>query len=253
MIRNLLKKIIGKTGYIIVKEDLIKKDLPEDILRDKKFVSILDECKPFTMVSPDRSFALYKAVNYLSINDIQGDFVECGVWKGGQAMIMAHTLLQAGDKKRRIWLYDTYTGMSKPAECDTSILTGEKALSIWERNNEQDHNKWCYASLEEVSENLAATGYPKDNLIYVRGKVEDTIPNQAPKEIALLRLDTDWYESTRHELNHLFPRLVKGGVLIIDDYGSWEGSRSAVDEYILKRREKVMLMRIGTGAIGVKV
>ena len=83
--------------------------------------------------------------------------------------------------------------------------------------------------------------------------VEDTIPNQAPKEIALLRLDTDWYESTLHELEHLYPRLVSGGVLIIDDYGHWRGAREAVDEYIDKHKLKLFLTRIDyTGRLCVK-
>jgi len=255
MIKNLLKKMIGKTGYAVVKKNSVKKDLPEDVLREKKFVSILNKCKPFTMVSPDRSFALYKAVNYISLNDIEGDFVECGVWRGGQTMIMAHALLQENDTNRKIWLYDTYTGMSEPTNNDIKISTHEKAETLLLKKDKSTErgNIWCYAPIEEVKKNVLSTGYNPNNFVFVKGKVEDTIPDQIPSKIALLRLDTDWYESTYHELVHLFPRLVKGGVLIIDDYGTWEGSRLAVDEYILKRREKIMLMRVGTGAIGVKM
>jgi O-methyltransferase len=88
----------------------------------------------------------------------------------------------------------------------------------------------------------------------VKGKVEDTVPKNAPEKIALLRLDTDWYESTRRELVHLFPRLVPGGVLIIDDYGHWQGARKAVDEYIAGNQVKILLNRVDyTGRIGVKI
>jgi O-methyltransferase len=86
------------------------------------------------------------------------------------------------------------------------------------------------------------------------GKVEDTFPKDTPDKIAILRLDTDWYESTRHELIHLYPKLSIGGVLIIDDYGHWEGARKAVDEYINDNTLRILLNRIDyTGRIAVKM
>jgi hypothetical protein len=100
---------------------------------------------------------------------------------------------------------------------------------------------------------MAMTNYPQDKLNYVVGKVEDTIPETLPRKIALLRLDTDWYESTLHELNHLYPLLTEGGVLIIDDYGHWQGAKKAVDEYIEKNKLKILLNRIDyTGRIAIK-
>ena len=109
------------------------------------------------------------------------------------------------------------------------------------------------AGFDEVRRNLASTGYPSDRLHFIRGRVEDTIPASAPESIALLRLDTDWYESTRHELTHLYPRLVRGGVLIIDDYGHWQGARQATDEYFSVLGSPVLLHRIDyTGRIAVK-
>jgi len=84
---------------------------------------------------------------------------------------------------------------------------------------------------ETVYKNLLTTGYPEERIHMVRGPVEETLPQQAPERLALLRLDTDWYESTRRELVHLYPRLSDGGVLIVDDYGHWSGARRAVDEY----------------------
>ena len=78
---------------------------------------------------------------------------------------------------------------------------------------------------------LYETGYPEEKIHFVQGRVEETIPASAPDSISLLRLDTDWYESTKHELVHLFPRLSPSGVIIIDDYGHWKGCRKAVDEY----------------------
>ena len=98
---------------------------------------------------------------------------------------------------------------------------------------------------------LAETAYPR--VEFVQGRVENTLPAAAPPEIAVLRLDTDWYESTRHELEHLYPRLVDGGVLIVDDYGYWQGARQAVDEYFGETGEAILLNRIDdTGRIAVK-
>jgi len=107
--------------------------------------------------------------------------------------------------------------------------------------------------LEEVRHNLSNVGYPDDRIKLVKGLVEATLPNKAPSKIALLRLDTDWYESTRHELIHLYPRLAQRGVLIIDDYGHWEGAQKAVDEYIRDNNLPVLLNRIDyTGRIAIK-
>jgi hypothetical protein len=116
-----------------------------------------------------------------------------------------------------------------------------------------DTSDWCYASLEDVRQNLASTGYGMERIAFVKGKVEDTLPGSAPDSISLLRLDTDWYESTLHELVHLFPRLSAGGVLIIDDYGHWRGARRAVDEYLRDNSIRMLFDRVDySGRIAVK-
>ncbi len=112
---------------------------------------------------------------------------------------------------------------------------------------------WAYSALEEVKHNLLSTGYPAERISFIKGKVEETIPLNAPPQIALLRLDTDWYESTYHELVHLFPRLSSGGILIIDDYGHWKGARKAVDKYFSENKLDLLLHRIDySGRICVK-
>ena len=108
------------------------------------------------------------------------------------------------------------------------------------------------AGLDVVRQAMAATGYPEDRLHYHPGLVEDTTPGRAPETIALLRLDTDWYASTKHELEHLYGRLSPGGVLILDDYGDWEGARKATDEWLAETGEPIFLAPMGSGAIGVK-
>jgi O-methyltransferase len=109
------------------------------------------------------------------------------------------------------------------------------------------------ASLQEVRSNMASTGIATERVHYVSGPVEETIPRSVPERIALLRLDTDWYESTRHELEHLWDRLEPGGVLIVDDYGHWAGAREAVDEFFAAREDAPLLSRVDyTGRMGVK-
>ena len=142
-------------------------------------------------------------------------------------MMIAYMLRDAGITSRKIYLYDTFGGMTKPGNHD-----GEKEKTEWEKNIVDDQlNNWCYSPLEEVRANMEATGYPKENIVFIKGKVEQTIPGTLPDKLALLRLDTDWYESTKHELAHLYPLLEAGGILIIDDYGEWQGARKAADEY----------------------
>ena len=99
---------------------------------------------------------------------------------------------------------------------------------------------------------MVKTNNPSDKFIFVEGKVEDTLPNTLPDEIAILRLDTDWYESTKQELVHLFPRLVSKGVIIVDDYYSWTGSKKAVDEYLDSINSPIFLKRVADTVIGVK-
>ncbi len=112
----------------------------------------------------------------------------------------------------------------------------------------------AYSALDEVKRNLQTIGYPEERISFIKGKVEDTIPKHAPIRIALLRLDTDWYESVYHSLVQLYPLLSPGGILIIDDYGDWAGARKAVDQYFAEHNLHPLLHRIdSTGRICVKV
>jgi hypothetical protein len=143
-------------------------------------------------------------------------------------------------------------GISEPTDRDVNYR-GDRASVQWANSQAEDHNEWCYASLDDVRANMTSTEYPSDSIEYMKGKVQDTIPGVLPSPIALLRLDTDWYESTRHELEHLYPQLVPGGVLIIDDYGHWEGCREATDEYLARLKVVPLLHRIDRlGVIGIK-
>jgi hypothetical protein len=103
-----------------------------------------------------------------------------------------------------------------------------------------------------VRQNLSTLPYPQQHFELIEGKVEETIPQQLPERIAILRLDTDWYESTRHEMEHLMPLLSPGGVLIIDDYYNWSGNQQAVDEYLEREKLPLLLTKVARSAIGVR-
>ncbi len=206
---------------------------------DREIVARVD---PFTMTSLERRASLLGAVDHIVKHRIAGDIVECGVWRGGSMMAVALALMARGDTSRHLYLYDTFEGMSEPTEADRA-LSGESAQTQLERTS-RDHALWAVASFEDVQANLTSTGYPAARIHYVKGKVEETIPGTLPAQIALLRLDTDWYESTRHELTHLYPLLSRNGLLIIDDYGHWQGAKQAVDEYFANSAEPVFLHRV---------
>ncbi len=224
---------------------------PKDM--DAEFFPIYHNCKNFTMTSIERCYALYKAIEYIHEREIPGEIVECGVWKGGSAMICALSLLHFGEMNRDIYLYDTFTGMVEPSPRDIS-LNGEIALDTYHELITHEYNNWCYAPFDEVSKNILSTGYPIEKIKLIKGKVEDTIPKYSPSKIAILRMDTDWYSSTFHQFTHLYPLVPKGGVVIIDDYGYWQGCKEATDDYFRQRGDFILLNRIDDGGrIGVKI
>ncbi len=203
------------------------------------------------MTSLERVQALGDAVRYITDQGIPGDIVECGVWRGGSMMAVAKCLIELRDT-RRLYLFDTFAGMPPPSEADIDCH-GQSAAMLLAISDRNRSDIWAESAIDEVRQNMRSTGYPDSLVTYVQGRVEDTVPDQAPSLISLLRLDTDWYESTAHELRHLFPRLSAGGVLIIDDYGHWQGARQAVDEYFSANEVPVLLTRIDyTGRMGVK-
>ena len=250
MLKRAVVNVIQRSGYDLVPRKPWNESHPD---LDKEFLATYERLTPFTMTSIDRMHGLWQAVRYVTAAGIPGDYVECGVWRGGSSMLAASTFLAAGDRERRLWLYDTYEGMSDPTERDVD-LAGLRVTEVWDEHQaDADSPLLCLASLDDVRANMGSTGYPQDRVEFVQGKVEDTIPDRMPERISLLRLDTDWYESTRHELEHLYPRLEPGGVLILDDYGHWAGAREAVDEYLREQGIALLLNRLDySGRIAIK-
>ena len=216
--------------------------------------NILKLVRQKTMTSPERLYSLIEAIKYISLNKIDGDIVECGVWRGGSMMAIAETLVFLGDIDRQLYLFDTFEGMTDPDE-NLDIDSKNNSAKKYMIDNEKSENDfiWAIAHLDEVIKNINSTNYPPHKIKYVKGKVEDTLPHRGLNKIALLRLDTDWYSSTKHELSTLFHLIVKGGVIIIDDYGHWNGAKLAVDEYLKENNIKIFLNRIDySGRIAIK-
>lgn len=249
--KTIVQKLFNYFGYHLSRvnkkrsdrEIVLSKIIPEINDFEDRTIHI---CLKYSMTNAERMWAIVQSLKRITEKKIPGDIVECGVWRGGNILLFSLLLKEYGIKKN-IWAYDTYEGMSEPTAADISfrgaearkILDHEPKVLVGDR-----HNIWCYSALEEVRENILTHTTNIDHIKFVKGKVEETLQGEEnlPKQIALLRLDTDWYESTKAELEILYPRLVSGGILIIDDYGHWRGSRKAVDEYFAGKN--VFLHRI---------
>ncbi len=249
--RFVLHRLRGRTADGSVEPETTNgmHDLPLDF--DDVDAELCRIVGPYTMTTPPRIYALRRAVEYVATRPVQGAVVECGVWRGGSMMAVARTLLRLGVTDRELYLFDTFSGMTEPGDEDVKH-TGERAADVLAGSSPDSHD-WAVAPLEQVREAVLSVGYPEERIHFVQGRVEDTVPANAPPEIALLRLDTDWYSSTKHELVHLYPRLAPGGVLIVDDYAYWQGARQAVDEYIAESELSLLLNRIDyTARMAVK-
>ena len=234
-------------GDVDTEEDRPRHSFPLDF--EQADIELCTRVAPYTMTPPARVYALSRAVEHVARHGLPGALVECGVWRGGSMMAVALTLLRLGITDRELYLFDTFSGMTEPGAEDVR-QSGERAADLLAGG---DPHHLAVASLDEVREAVLSVGYPEERIHFVQGPVEETVPANAPTEIALLRLDTDWYSSTKHELVHLYPRLVRGGVLIVDDYVYWQGARRAIDEYLSENDVPLLLNRIDNNArIAVK-
>jgi hypothetical protein len=218
-------------------------------ITDAFFAALIPRINPHTLTlksGVEAPWALYQAIQHIVCSEIPGDIVECGVWSGGSMLLAAHALQHFGDTSRRIWLYDTFDGVPKPEPVDVR-WDGQPALPTWEKH-QATGGRWGYGGTQaHVREVVLSSGYPADRFVFVAGMVEDTLPRSMPDTIALLRLDTDLYRSTYHELVHLYPRISTGGILILDDYGAYRGVQVAVDQYFAELGQPVFLSRINSG------
>jgi hypothetical protein len=225
---------------------VVSPEFPQDFTKFSKM--LWGRVEKYTMTSKQRIVTLEQGIRYLEQNAISGDFVECGVASGGSTMAAVYTLMELGNTDRDIYLYDTFAGMPPPTVKDVTH-TGKPAQKRYDRKVKDGVSDFINIPIDVVRANMAKTGYPMEKIHFAEGKVEDTLPRSRHDRIALLRLDTDWYESTKAELEILFPRLAVGGVLIIDDYFRWMGQKDAVDEYIRDNGIRIFLCRVDTHSV----
>jgi len=241
-LKNKILEYLKYKGYVIKKKSYFEniKRIPSLNKTQKKILSISSK---LTMTPKIRQYALLNLLDYIFKKNIEGDLVECGVWFGGN-LIIFDQLKKKHKSKKKIYGYDTFSGMPKPTLKDKDI---QKKLFL---ENYEDLNKRYYSqekfNLLKVKRNLRSNKVNLRNVKLIQGKVEETLfkKENLPNKISLLRLDTDWFESTNVSLNQLYPKLVKGGVLIIDDYGWNSGCKKAVDNFFKKQKKEISFFRI---------
>lgn len=245
------RRALRRAGYDIVRHPSVVPTPPPEELGPAAR-EVIEKVMPYTLTSPERIFALWQAVRYVVAADVPGAIVECGVWRGGSMMAVAMTLMEMDRADRDLYLFDTFTEMPPPGPRDVDLFGIEAHRYHEQLANEGIDPAFGYLPIERVQELIRLTGYPIEQTHFVHGLVEETVPERAPERIALLRLDTDYYSSTSHEMRHLLPRVADGGVLIVDDYGHWRGSAEAVDEHLAESGMPLLLNRIDyTGRIAV--
>jgi len=186
----------------------------------------------YSMTTAGRIDCLFDSLEHIRTNNIPGDYVECGVWKGGNILGIMSYLEVYRNTQNKIWLFDTFAGMTAPEPVDVDY-ENISAMDTMKWVAANDPINWCEVNISEVQKNLSGSNYPRDKVNFIVGDVCETLQlsRNIPEQISLLRLDTDWYASTKMELEMLWPRLSPGGVLIVDDYGHWKGCKQATDEF----------------------
>ena len=225
--KNLINKIADQMGYSIINNN---QKIAELSKKDNDYIDLVSK---FSMTPKIRIYNLLQALRHLKIKKIDGDYVECGVWRGGNVLLFKKFLENEDFSQRNIYAFDTFEGMTNPDENDFEINTNISATKLLKNDKKKETNVWGVCSLENVKKNISKYVNNLENIYFVKGPVEITL-NEAkniPEKISLLRLDTDWYQSTKKELEVLYEKVSSGGVIIIDDYGHWGGSKKAVDNF----------------------
>ena len=225
-IRNFFR-VIKKP--FIKKKDFWQDNIPEINEENKNFIESIGE---YSMTPLVRRWTLIKSVHYVNKNKLVGDIVECGIWRGGNLFLCKKIQDKYyKDINRKFYGFDTFEGMPEP-----SVHDGKKINKIYQ-SLKKKKTPWIKVSLEEVKNFTKKLFLNIEDFYYIKGKVENTLIDKKnlPRSISILRLDTDLYESTKIELEILYPLLIEKGILIIDDYGDFVGCRKAVDEYFFDK------------------
>lgn len=243
----------GLATYV---NEVIEPNIPSDLLTPDKmgFMDLYRQIRPFTMLSTLSALAVYDACTYLVRNNIEGDVVFTGAWRGGATYLATSLLTQYEDTSRDIYIYDTFDWTWPAPSIEDFRYQGRthRATESFVRMQRQlaKNQGWVQKQMlekEQVASLLSHSGYPDTKLFLLEGFTEDSfISNQVPKpsKVAFSHLDTDFYFSTKSELEFLYPRLNKKGLMIVDDYGTENGATKALDEYFAEEEHRPFFHRI---------
>ena len=239
--KNIVRK--NKILFSFAKKLMLVKSIPLiDFLNFKK-LWLFKKVYPYTMVGYARLSNVYELANLVEKNKISGAFVECGVWKGGCVAVMAFEAQKFGSG-RKIWLFDSFEGLPEPTQKDGPIA---KEYAQNKAGGNLKTIDRCVGSLEDVKEIFfKKLKLNPDNIIIKKGWFQNTLPESKEKigKIAFLRLDGDWYESTKVCLDNLYDNVIIGGYVVLDDYGCWDGAKKALDEFFAERKINPELIKI---------
>lgn len=249
-----IKRILGRSK--LIKETYKKIEFLSSLLYSDLFdfakISLFIKTYPYTMVGYQRLSNVYELSNLIEKNKTAGAFVECGVWKGGCAAVMAYVAQKFGSG-RKTWLLDSFEGLPEPTAEDGKIAKDYAMNKV--EGNLKTINK-CVGTIKDAEDILfKILKLDKKNIEISKGWFQDTLPKDKEKmgKIALLRLDGDWYESTKCCLENLYENVIIGGYIVLDDYGHWEGARRALDEFFAEKKIKPDLIKIDyTGIYFIK-
>ena len=239
--RKFINNLLGIFNLKITKLDqflVLNRSITElDPLIDRDFRKIYKKIeKEFGKADPTSSYTVYNCLKHIIQNKIKGDLVECGVFKGKMIAVMIETLNFYNSSEKNIYLYDTFEGMTPNSEVDKHVDTGQKNQVKLEKGDN-------YCDIESVQKNLENFNYDEKKIFYIKGDVKETLEGRLPDQISLLRLDTDFYESSLIELEKLYPKVNNSGFVIYDDYGHWIGQKKATDEFFTNKNIKPFLVR----------
>ncbi|MEO8435098.1 MAG: TylF/MycF/NovP-related O-methyltransferase [Pyrinomonadaceae bacterium] len=190
-------------------------------------MSLLKKVHPYTLLSAEKLRSLQRLARLVNDAGVEGDFVECGTYRGGSAGVLSSALCS----QRHLWLYDSFQGMPPVTEID-----GEGA---------KEAVGACRADEADVIEILSSLGVATEQYTIRKGMFADTFKEPLPERVALLHCDADWYDSVMLVLETFYPRIPRGGCIILDDFGWWEGTRIAFYDFCCRYGEKPLLERIG--------
>ncbi|HVI07959.1 MAG TPA: TylF/MycF/NovP-related O-methyltransferase [Candidatus Binatia bacterium] len=201
-----------------------------DRISPSEFASLHRQVRRHTMCSNARLRGLHRAIRYVVSREIPGDVVECGCARGGSAALMGLTL-QRLHARRKLWLFDTFEGLPAPTAHDPDFEVADLFTGT------------CIGTLEEVRDMFRRLGIA-NNVEFVKGLFQQTLPAAPIARIAVLHIDGDWYDSVKACLDTLYDKVVPGGVIQLDDFGYWQGARKAVEEFFLERSIQAPLKRL---------